>query len=64
MDNVILAPHSLAWLDQMFDGQWKSILTQMHALREGQAPPGLLNTEVWDSPLFQRRLGRFLEKSA
>jgi len=60
LDNVILAPHSLAWLDQMFDGQWDSILEQFQALRRGEMPKGLLNVEVWESPLFQRRLRRFL----
>jgi len=60
LENVILAPHSLAWLDQMFDGQWNSILEQFQALRRGEMPKGLLNTEVWGSPLFQRRLQRFL----
>lgn len=61
LDNVILAPHSLAWLDQMFTGQWDSILGQMEAIRRGAVPSGLLNAEVWDSPLFQRKLRRFLE---
>ncbi len=64
MDNIILAPHSLAWLDQTFTGQWDSILEQIHVLRRGTVPAGLLNTEVWDSPLFQRKLGRFLEAIA
>ena len=63
MDNVILAPHSLAWVDQMFTGQWDSILGQMRDIRRGAVPSGLLNTEVWDSPLFQQKLGRFLELS-
>ena len=61
MDNVILAPHSLAWLDQMFDGQWDTILGQTGAIRRGEMPAGLLNTEVWDSPRFREKLRRFLE---
>ena len=64
LDNVILAPHSLAWLDQMFTGQWDSILGQMNAIRRGAVPAGLVNTEVWDSPSFQRKLRRFLESTA
>jgi phosphoglycerate dehydrogenase-like enzyme len=63
LDNVILAPHSLAWLDQMFTGQWDSILAQMRAMQRGEVPPGLLNTEVCDSPLFRRRMSRFLEST-
>jgi len=61
--NVILAPHSLAWLDQMFDGQWDSILGQFQALRRGEMPKGLLNTEVWKNPSFQLRLRRFLQST-
>jgi phosphoglycerate dehydrogenase-like enzyme len=61
LDNVILAPHSLAWLDQTFTGQWDSILAQIEAIRHGEPPAGLLNTEVWDSPLFKQKLNRFLE---
>ncbi len=61
MDNVILAPHSLAWLDQTFTGQWNSILAQIGALQRGTIPAGLLNTEVWDSPLFQRKLHLLLD---
>jgi phosphoglycerate dehydrogenase-like enzyme len=61
LDNVILAPHSLAWLDQTFTGQWESILAQIESLRRGEPPAGLLNSEVWDSPLFTQKLSRFLE---
>lgn len=64
MDHVILAPHSLAWLDQMFDGQWDSILGQIDAIRRGEMPAGLLNTDVWDSQRFQQKLRRFLEAVA
>ena len=63
LDNVIVAPHSLGWLDQTFMGMWDSILGQMNEVRRGAVPSGLLNTEVWDSPLFQRKLRRFLESA-
>ncbi len=61
LDNVVLAPHSLSWLDQTFMGMWDSILQQVDALRRGTLPPGLVNTEVWDDPRFQQKLSRFLE---
>ena len=63
MDNVILAPHSLAWLDQMFSGQWDSILGQVRDLRRGAIPGGLVNTEVWDNPLFQQKLKKLLSST-
>ncbi|MCK5213295.1 MAG: dehydrogenase, partial [Dehalococcoidia bacterium] len=63
MDNVLLAPHSLAWLDQTFMGMWDSILGQMNEIRRGAVPSGLVNTEVWSSPLFQKKLRRFLDST-
>ncbi|MCK5586443.1 dehydrogenase, partial [Candidatus Bipolaricaulota bacterium] len=63
MDNVLLAPHSLAWLDQTFMGMWDSILGQMSEIRRGAVPSGLVNTEVWSSPLFQKKLRRFLDST-
>jgi len=63
MDNVILAPHALGWLDQTFSGMWDIILAQMNMLREGQKPSGLVNPEVWDSPLFRQKLERFLNET-
>jgi len=64
LDNVILAPHSLAWMDQMFTSQWDSILAQMNDLRRGAVPKGLVNPQVWSSPLFQQKLKRLLESTA
>lgn len=61
MDNVILAPHSLAWLDQTFTGMWDDILRQMNDIRRGDAPSGLVNVEVLNSPAYQWKLKRFLE---
>jgi len=63
MDNVIVAPHAMCWMDQMFDMQWTSILADVGALRRGDMPAGLLNKEVWDSPRFQKKLARFLEET-
>lgn len=64
LDNVILAPHSLAWLDQMFMNQWREILGQMNDLRRGTIPSGLVNTDVWDSPRFKQKLERFRTATA
>ena len=61
MDNVLLAPHSLSWLDQTFTGMWDDILGQMNDLRGGEAPSGLVNVEVLDNPTYQWKLKRFVE---
>ena len=63
MSNVIVAPHAMCWTDQLFDMQWTGILGQMDAIRRGEMPSGLLNAEVWDSPLFQKKLARLLEET-
>ena len=63
MDNVMVAPHAMCWTDQLFDMQWRSILDAVNALRRGDMPAGVLNKEVWDSPLFQKKLARFLEET-
>jgi len=64
LDNVILAPHSLAWSDQMYMNEWVDILGQMNAIRRGTIPTGLVNAEVWDSPLFRQKLERFRAATA
>jgi len=63
LDNVILAPHALAWTDQMFDGQWDVILGQLDDIRRGSPPSGMVNPEVWNSALLQRKLTRFLDET-
>ena len=64
LDNVILAPHALAWLDETFIGQWDTILGQIQDIKRGRLPIGLVNTEVWYRPEFHRKLHRFLKHNA
>ncbi|MFW6056227.1 MAG: NAD(P)-dependent oxidoreductase, partial [Chloroflexota bacterium] len=61
MDNVILAPHSLAWLGQTFTGMWDDILGQMNDILHGDVPSGLVNADVLDSPAYQWKLKQFVE---
>ena len=63
MDNVMVDPHAMCWTDQLFDMQWRSILDAVNALRRGDMPAGVLNKEVWDSPLFRKKLARLLEET-
>jgi phosphoglycerate dehydrogenase-like enzyme len=60
MDNVILAPHALAWTDQMFLVQWEQIMKQLSQIIRGERPEALVNKEVWDKPGFQAKLKAFL----
>jgi phosphoglycerate dehydrogenase-like enzyme len=60
MDNVIVAPHALAWTDQMFLVQWEQIMNQLSQIIRGERPEALVNKEVWDKPGFQAKLKAFL----
>ena len=59
LDNVILAPHSIAWTDELFRDIGRMNCRQMVALARGEVPEGLINTEVLERPGFQKKLDRF-----
>ncbi len=59
LDNVILAPHSIAWTDEIFRDIGRMNCQQMVALSEGRMPDGLVNVEVAERPGFQKKLARF-----
>jgi phosphoglycerate dehydrogenase-like enzyme len=56
LDNVIVAPHALCWTEESAMGIGTSVIESVLAVREGQVPPGLVNPEVADSPIFQKKL--------
>jgi len=59
LDNVILAPHCIAWTDELFRdiGRMACRITTMVA--EGKVPPGVVNREVLERPGFQAKLARY-----
>lgn len=61
MDNVIVTPHSLGWLNETWMGKWDENLRQISQIIRGEAPESLVNREVWDKPEFQSKLERFHE---
>lgn len=58
--NTILAPHSLAWTDENFEGIGASIMRSVAAVRAGRAPdelvdPAIRNNAVWREKLAAMR---------
>jgi phosphoglycerate dehydrogenase-like enzyme len=58
-DNVLLAPHSIAWTDELFRDIGRAACQGMLDLSLGQVPRGVVNPEVFDRPGFQQKWARF-----
>lgn len=61
LDNVILAPHAIAWTDEFFITCWHEMSKQISQLIRGEKPQTLVNPEVWNKPEFQSKLKEFQE---
>lgn len=59
LDNILLAPHSIAWTDEMFRDIGRAACQVMVDLSLGKKPHGTLNPEVLDRPAFQAKWERF-----
>src|ERR1041385_502925 len=53
LDNIILAPHCIAWTDELFCEIGTMACKQAVALSKGEIPTGLVNKEVLDRPGFK-----------
>ena len=58
LDNVLLAPHSIAWTDEMFRDIGRAACQVMVDLSTGKQPRGVLNPEVFAQPSFQEKWKR------
>jgi D-3-phosphoglycerate dehydrogenase len=56
LGNIILAPHALGWTEESAMGIGTSVIESVLAVREGRLPATLVNPEVADSPVFQKKL--------
>lgn len=52
-DNVLLAPHSIAWTHELFRDIGRAVCQGMLDLCQGRVPRGVVNREVFDKPSFQ-----------
>ncbi len=59
LDNVLLAPHSIAWTDELFRDIGRSVCQGMVDLSLGKVPRGVVNPLVFDRPGFQEKWARF-----
>lgn len=62
LDNVLLAPHSIAWTHELFRDIGRAACQGFLDLANGQEPKGIVNPAVFDHPGFQakwRRYGMF-----
>jgi phosphoglycerate dehydrogenase-like enzyme len=56
LDNVLLAPHSIAWTEELFRDIGRTACRGMLALSLGRRPEaGVLNPEVFDRPGFRAK---------
>ncbi len=58
LENVLLAPHSIAWTDELFRDIGHAACQGMLDLSEMRRPRGVLNPELFDRPSFQAKWKR------
>ena len=58
LDNVILAPHSIAWTDEMFRDIGRTICRAVVDLALGRRPRGVVNAPVLEREGFQQKWSR------
>lgn len=58
LDNVLLAPHSIAWTDELFRDIGRAACQGMLDLSSGRPPRGVVNPEVFERLGFQAKWNR------
>jgi phosphoglycerate dehydrogenase-like enzyme len=58
LDNVLLAPHCIAWTDELFRDIGRTAACGIIALCHGERPAGVVNPEVFERPGFQEKWAR------
>ena len=61
LDNVLLAPHSIAWTGELFRDIGRAACQVMVDLSQGKEPSGVLNRELFQRPSFQAKWKRFCQ---
>ncbi len=59
LENVLLAPHAIAWTDELFRDIGRTASQGILDLREGKRPRGVVNPAVFDQPGFKAKWARF-----
>ncbi|HZZ42962.1 MAG TPA: NAD(P)-dependent oxidoreductase [Tepidisphaeraceae bacterium] len=58
LENVLLAPHSIAWTNELFRDIGRTASQSLLDLTQHKPPHGLLNPELLSSPAFQEKWKR------
>ncbi len=58
-DNVLLAPHCIAWTEELFSEIGKAVCQGMVDLARGEKPRGMVNPAVLQSPGFKKKWARW-----
>jgi phosphoglycerate dehydrogenase-like enzyme len=58
LDNVLLAPHSIAWTDELFRDIGRAVCQGMVDLSRGERPRGVVNPQVFERPGFREKWAR------
>lgn len=59
MENVVLAPHNIAWTDELALGMGRSAFTAIKAISRGEVPQYVVNKDVLESKAFKEKLARW-----
>ena len=59
LDNVVFAPHALAWTDQCFAGLGADDVAACKALKRGEEPQGIVNGAIRDDPAWRAKRARY-----
>ncbi|MHB8969863.1 MAG: NAD(P)-dependent oxidoreductase [Pirellulaceae bacterium] len=62
LDNVLLAPHSIAWTNELFRDIGRAVCQGMVDLSLGRRPKGVVNPAVLDRPGFRAKWQRICGK--
>ena len=63
LENVILAPHALAWTDQLFASIGRSVIESVLSIKRGEIPENSVNQDVFKKTLFQQKLEQYRTRS-
>jgi phosphoglycerate dehydrogenase-like enzyme len=58
LDNVLLAPHSIAWTDELFRDIGRAVCQGMVDLAHGKRPHGVVNPQVFERETFRDKWRR------
>jgi phosphoglycerate dehydrogenase-like enzyme len=58
-DNVLLAPHCIAWTEELFSDIGKTVCQTLVEISYGDKPKGLVNPQVLQRPGFRKKWSRW-----